>query len=286
MKKLVLLLTCISTLTLSLINPFTCYAMEYNSIDDPEFYEQPDIDSEYFEYLEEKEKEAYEVAIDDLDNLPAICQFEEEIYNHKNTKGKKWTSKACVATSLSLMILRKAYIEGYDYDGDSNEMLSKDAAIDVLQTISNENSLFMQSSRDLIWHGNCFVDILTKDNEEFYVELEPHTSSEDTLKELLASHPEGVLVYGRHNSWYHGVLVTKDLEEEGYEVYDSAEGIIEIRDYKHLNNSFNKTYKFVTLKEFEETDLYKELVKEQFGEENDDPMYDEEIKKIEVARNN
>lgn len=189
------------------------------------------------------------VDVEDLDNIPAVCQFEDEICNHENSLGIKWYKKGCVVTSVSIMILRKACLEGYEYDGDP---FSEEAVIDVLKEISNEKTLFRQSDRNLYWQGNCEVDLFSKDGESFFAQIETHPASEDNLITLLLEHPEGILVYGRHNEHYHGVLVTKYFGDGTYEVYDSATGTIETREYNYLNGYKNSHYKFASLAENEE----------------------------------
>lgn len=251
MKKLLLFAALLCALSV----PKTVYASETDEL--PEYKCMINyggvayLDGEAYEEVENLDdeimyndsKHGYEENLDDFD---AVSQFEDEIYNHKNSAGKKWNDRACVATSVSLMITRKAYLDGFDYNGD---IFSDDAVIEVLQEISNQSTMFRQSDKNLYWQGYCYVYSLTKDDEPYYAQIETYSSSEDNLKALIDEHPEGVLVLGSHNSWKHGVLVTNYYDDGTYEVYDSASGTVEYREYNYINGYKNSSssYKFASL---------------------------------------
>ncbi|MCQ2748932.1 MAG: hypothetical protein MJ246_02750 [Clostridia bacterium] len=229
MKKLIIVT--------ALLCVFTTPKLVYASDIEPEYEE---YDSEYIYNDMDYDPE------NNLDEFDAVSQFDEEITEHKNSAGKKWNDRACVATSVSLMIVRKAYLEGFSYGGD---LFSDDAVIDVLKEISNQSTMFVQREKDLCWTGYCTVSTLTRDGMPYNAQIQRESVSEENLEFLLKENPEGILVLGRHNSWKHGVLVTKSFGDGTYEVYDSATGNVECREYNYLNGYKNssKTYQFASL---------------------------------------
>lgn len=248
MKKLGLLLILSTVITL-VLPPKLASASDYKPRTWEQKVQEEEDEARYYEslgYCDEDFESDDEFNEESLDDVPAVSQFEEDIYYFKNASGNHWYDKACVATSVSIMILRKACLDGYAYDGD---VFSKEAVIDVLTSISDQGTMFRQSDCNLYWHGSCVVDVFNKDGEEYYASIESQPVSQCNLITLLELHPEGILVYGVKGDHHHGVLVSKYVGADLYEVYDSASGTIETREYAYLNGykNSNRSYKFASL---------------------------------------
>lgn len=183
--------------------------------------------------------------VNDTDIIPIPVQWSDAINSYESTNGHRWlnpgeskySNTACVVTSAAMLIERKAFLEGYE----SAVGYFNQATIDAIVKEIGDTYILVDHNWDFTWAGTQIFSSLKlgKDNySAHFVQLvkTPGLSLEETLRNALISHPEGILVRGYYGKSGHAVLVTNYLGNGKYRVYDPAVEGVQERSFANINN--------------------------------------------------
>lgn len=150
-----------------------------------------------------------------MNNVEGINQGNKDVKKFYY-KGRSWGSSACFASSICMMIERYGAYNDYDLSYGNYNL---NAGISFLQEVSKNAASgkkeFLDGSWMVKWPKDTYTyDSFTKNGQSLQVTINPMTSikggekgKEEKLRELLDTHPEGVVVYQNHGSSNHAVLV-------------------------------------------------------------------------------